>query len=65
MNILKLSFEDYGAVDYDNLLECLHMYECRIAPNCDIKPIILEMAHPVIIQKPKYVPSCFELVIYE
>ena len=54
MKIFKLAFDDYGTVDYDNLLECLHMYKCRAASKCDnIKPIILEIPHAVIIQKPK------------
>ena len=64
MKIFKLGFDDYGAVDFDDLSESLDMYECRTAPNCDIiKPIILEIAHAIITQKPKYVFSFMKVVM--
>ena len=59
IKIFKLIFDDYDAVDYDDLLECLHRYELKTPPNCDnIKPIILEITHTVIVQKPKYASCC-------
>ena len=63
MKNFKLAFDYYGVVDYDDLLESLDMYECRTTPNCDIKPIILEIVHTIIIQKPKYVFSFMKLVM--
>ena len=51
MTIFNQSFDDYAAVDKDDLLESLDIYECKTVPNSDnIKPIILEIVHAVIIQ---------------
>ena len=64
MNIFKQAFDDYAAVDKDDLLESLDIYECKTAPNSDnIKPIILEIAHAVIIQKPKYISTSMKSVM--
>ena len=64
MTIFKQAFDDYAAVYKDDLLESLDIYEFKTAPNSDnIKPIILEIAHAVIIQKPKYISTSLKSVM--
>ena len=61
MKIFKLAFNDYGAVDNDDLLKCLDMYECKTAPNSDnIKFIILEIVHTHHNSKTKICFQCCE-----
>ena len=49
--------------DNDELLDVLSSYKCYSIPKEDnIEEIVLQLAHKELIQKPKYIASCFNSV---
>jgi hypothetical protein len=58
-DVLQQAYEDFSSVDTDDLLESLDTYDCRRSPNAEnIKSILLEIAHTILIQKPTFVSNC-------
>lgn len=60
--ILKTALSDYDSVDKDELLDVLESIQCKIQPTKqNIKNTVVEIAHKVLIQEPKFVIDTWNL----
>ena len=58
--VLKQACEDFASVNEDDLMDSLDCLDCKTSPTAEnIKSIILQIAHTVLIQKPTFVSNCF------
>ena len=64
--ILQKAVDDFGSVEFDDLLETLSMHDCQTAPSTEnIKAILLEISHKELIQTPMFIADCWKGVLVD
>ena len=60
-NILNSMLDNFDIDNGDDLLDILSLYKCKSNPTANnLKALIIELSHFVLVQQPKYVSAAFD-----